>query len=175
MSRILKSFLIVGLSFPLASCSVFYPNWGATGIPETEISITPSESQSGSESPSPTEEPSSSETSSPTATNSSSAAPTQKPVSVEILFAMAYPDDGYLEVVAQVPNLSEQKGECVLTLSGPVDLSLTVSAEPSSDFMQCQPFDIDLSKLTAGSYEAVVEYDSTAHTGESDPYPVEVP
>jgi hypothetical protein len=173
VSRFFKSLLLVGALIPLASCSVFYPNWGATGIPETEITLSPTTSESQSESASPSEEPSESATATETAT--ATPTPTQQKVSVEILFAMVYPDDGVLEVVAQVPNLSEQKGECVLTLSGPVSVSVTVPAEPSSDFMQCQPFDVELLKLSSGSYQAVVEYDSASHAGTSAAYPVEVP
>lgn len=175
MSRILKSMLIFAASLPLASCSVFYPNWGATGLPETDIPISPSQTESGAETSTPTAEPTATDTASPSGSASASASPTVKPATVEILFASTYPDEGYIEVVAQVPNLSETKGECQLTLSGPIDFSMTVSAEQSSDFMQCQPFDIELSKLPSGSYQAVVEYNSTGHSGKSAPYPVEVP
>ena len=175
MSRFLKSFLVLSAVMPLASCSVFYPNWGATGLPDTEISVSPSATQSDTESAQPTAEPTSTESPSESPSESASPTPTLKRASVEILFAMAYPEDGYVEVVAQVPNLSENSGECVLTLSGPVDLSMTVSAEQSSDFMQCQPFDLELSKLTAGEYQAVVEYHSATHSGESAPYPIAVP
>lgn len=175
MSRFLKPLLILGVAFPLTSCSVFYPNWGATGLPENQIPVTPSQTSTPSDTGSPTAEPTASGSESPTESATATPTPTLKKVSVEILFAMVYPEDGVVEVVAQVPNLSEKLGECVLTLSGPVDLSLSVSAEPSSDFMQCEPFDLELSKLTAGSYQAVVEYHSETHTGESAPYPIEVP
>lgn len=175
MSRFLKPLIILGVALPLSSCSVFYPNWGATGLPESEISVTPTQSSPPTESESPTVEPTDTATAPPTQSATPTPTPTLKKATVEILFAMVYPEDGMVEVVAQVPNLSENKGECVLTLAGPVDLSFTASAEPSSDFMQCQPFDIELTKLTAGSYEAVVEYHSETHSGKSAPYPIEVP
>lgn len=175
MSRFLKSLFVFSAAVPLASCSVFYPNWGATGLPDEEIPVNPtatvSPSASESTSEQPTESPSTSTSPSPSETETT--APKAK-VSVEILFAMADSETGVLEVVAQVPNLSEQTGECVLTLTGPTSISSTVSAEQSSNFMQCTPFDIELSRLAPGSYSAVVEYDSTGHFGSSQPYPIEV-
>ena len=173
MSRFLKSLFLFCVVAPLAGCTLFYPNWGATGLPEDQITLTPTITETGSESASPTE--SASESTSPTATESQSAAPTQKKVEVEIVFAMAYPEDGIVEVVAQVPNLAETSGVCTLELSGPSDLTVKVKAEPSSDFMQCAPFDVQISDLAAGSYQAVVTYESTGHIGKSAAYPVEVP
>lgn len=173
MSRFSKSLLLLSVVAPLAGCTLFYPNWGATGLPEDQITLSPSISDSSTATASPTE--SATATSEPTATESQTAAPTQKKVDVEIVFAMAYPEDGIVEVVAQVPNLAEKSGECTLVLTGPSDLTVTVSAEPSSDFMQCAPFDVQLSQLAAGSYQAVVSYESVTHVGKSAAYPVEVP
>lgn len=175
MSRFLKSLLIFGASVPLASCSVFYPNWGATGLPDEEIPVNPSSSTSPTSTETATAQPSetATETASPTPSETDTTAPKKK-VSVEILFAMADSETGILEVVAQIPNLSEQSGECVLTLTGPTSISSTVSAEQSSNFMQCKPFDIELSRLAPGNYSAVVEYASAAHAGTSQPYPIEV-
>ena len=175
MSRFLKSLLLVSAALPLASCSVFYPNWGATGLPDDEIPVNPTATVSPSSSESSSEQPTESESAiaSPTPSETESTAPKKK-VSVEILFAMADNETGVLEVVAQVPNLSEQSGECVLTLTGPTSVSSTVGAEQSSNFMQCAPFDIELSRLAPGSYSAVVEYDSDGHAGSSQPYPIEV-
>lgn len=175
MSRLSMSLLVFAGALPLAGCSAFYPNWGATGLPENEITISPSVGPSESTSPEASASETASPSSSASASETASPAPTKQNVTVEILFAASFPEDGVLEVVAQVPNLAERVGVCELKLTGPTSLVLSSAAEPSSDFMQCAPFDIQLESIISGRYQAVVSYDSDDHTGVSAPVQVDVP
>jgi len=158
-------------SLLLSGCSVFYPNWGATGLPEEPQ--TPSVSQSAEPEPTATEtedaepEPSASETE------------TTKPkltAEVIILMAVAEPEYGVLTVVAQVPNLSESGGKCTFRFLGNnVEKTLQVKSEPSSDYTQCFPIEFPLADLPKGNGVVTVTYESDRHSGVSAATSVVIP
>lgn len=148
---------LVALTF-LTGCSIFYPNWGADGLPEEEI-IT--------ESPASETTPSESQTPEPTETPTETAKPKEK-ATVEILMAVVEEDFGVLTVVAQIPRVSESNGSCTVRfLSGSVERTLKVAAEPSSDYTQCYPIELPLADLPSGNGVVTVTYESDRHIGES--------
>lgn len=165
--------LFVGLlsSALLTGCSIFYPNWGATGLPEeTETAATQSEqAATQSESPSETEEPEAE----PTQTETEVA---KLPAEVIILMAVAEPDLGVLTIVAQVPNLSETGGTCTMRFLGNnIEKKLQVKAEPSSDYTQCFPIEFPLAELPRGNGVVTVTYESERHSGVSAATSVVIP
>ena len=175
MSRLRVSLLLLPVLL-LSGCTLFYPNWGATSLPEDEL-IPSTESASPTETETPSASPSPSATESPSNSPSPSASESvmRTEAMVEIVMAVVESDFGLLTVIAQVPGVTDASGSCTLTfLADSFEKSYSAAAEQSSDFMQCAPFDIELSKLAPGSYSAVVEYDSEAHSGSSQPYPIEV-
>jgi hypothetical protein len=155
----------------LTGCSIFYPNWGATGLPEeTETAATQSDqTATASDEPTQTTEPSAQ----PTETESN---PAKLPVEVVILMAVAEPDYGVLTIVAQVPNLSETGGTCTMRFLGNnIEKKLQVKAEPSSDYTQCFPIEFPLAELPRGNGVVTVTYESERHSGVSAATSVVIP
>ncbi len=155
----------------LTGCSIFYPNWGATGLPEeTETAATQSEqTATASDEPTQTTEPSAQ----PTETESN---PAKLPAEVVILMAVAEPDYGVLTIVAQVPNLSETGGTCTMRFLGNnIEKKLQVKAEPSSDYTQCFPIEFPLAELPRGNGVVTVTYESERHSGVSAATSVVIP
>lgn len=158
-------------SLLLSGCSLFYPNWGATGLPEEpEISTSSATSE-----PEPTE--TETEAVEPEPTPSETEPAKQKlPAEVTVLMAVAEPDYGVLTVVAQVPNLSESGGKCILRFLGNnVEKILEVRAEPSSDYTQCFPIEFPLAELPKGNGVVTVTYESERHSGVSAATSVVIP
>lgn len=155
----------------LTGCSIFYPNWGATGLPEeTETAATQSDqTATASDEPTQTTEPSAQ----PTETESN---PAKRPAEVVILMAVAEPDYGVLTIVAQVPNLSETGGTCTMRFLGNnIEKKLQVKAEPSSDYTQCFPIEFPLAELPRGNGVVTVTYESERHSGVSAATSVVIP
>jgi hypothetical protein len=155
----------------LTGCSIFYPNWGATGLPEeTETAATQSDqTATASDEPTQTTEPSAQ----PTETESN---PAKLPAEVVILMAVAEPDYGVLTIVAQVPNLSETGGTCTMRFLGNnIEKKLQVKAEPSSDYTQCFPIEFPLAELPRGNGVVTVTYESERHSGVSAATSVVIP
>ena len=173
MPRFASIALIALSSLALTGCSVFYPNWGATSLPQdsetaqsAEPTDTPVETQSPTESDSA--EPSASETTTPEIV--------RKDTPVEIIMAAADQDAGVLTVIAQLPSLSESGGNCTLRLiSGSVEKTLEVKAEPSSDYTQCYPIELPLKDLPKGTAVITVSYSSEYHFGISKAQSVVIP
>jgi hypothetical protein len=176
MRRVLLTLSALGLSATLVGCSAFYPNWGATGLPEEPES-------SFSQEPTETlEETETSESSEPEATESeepeASAEPevVRKQVQVEIIMAVAEPDFGVLTVVAQIPGMAEAGGNCIMRFIGSdKEVSMEVRAEPSSDYTQCFPIEFPLADLPAGNGIVTVSYESPTHFGLSPASSVVIP
>lgn len=171
MPRIIAIAALLGASLTLAGCSVFYPNWGATSLPE--------ETQSTSAEPTDTAaEATETATAEPTETAvepepSTTETVKRKEVDVEIIMAIPEPDFGVLTVVAQVPTLSESGGKCILKfIGGSVEKTLEVEAEPSSDYTQCFPIEYPLDELPKGNGVVTVSYESEGHFGTSAPVSV---
>lgn len=156
-------------SLLLSGCSLFYPNWGATGLPEETVSVT-------SVSQEVTAEPEVTESYQPEPTPSETAEPQKLPAEVEILMAVSEPDFGVLTVVAQVRNLSETGGKCTMKFLGSnIEKSLEVKAEPSSDYTQCFPIEFPLADLPKGNGVVTVTYESERHSGVSAATSVVIP
>lgn len=150
----------------LTGCSVFYPNWGAEGLPD-EVPLT--------ESASPEETSTESQSAEPTQTPTETAKPKIK-TTVEILMAVVDEELGVLTVVAQIPRINESDGTCTVRfLGGSVEKTLEVAAEPSSGYTQCFPIELPLSDLPSGNGVVTVTYESERHFGESAATSVVIP
>lgn len=161
----------------LSGCTLFYPNWGATSLPEDDLipsTESPGASPSQEPSASPSESSSPSQSASPSPSVSESIVRTQ--VGVEIVMAVVEADLGLLTVIAQVPGVTDASGKCALTfLADSFEKSYSVAAEQSSDFMQCAPFEISLRDLPSGSGLVTVSFDSTRFFGRSGASSVVIP
>jgi hypothetical protein len=162
-----RTILTAGVTLTLLTgCSVFYPNWGAEGLPEEEL-IT--------ESPTAEEAPTETQSAEPTETATETAKPKIK-ATVDVLMAVVDEDVGVLTVVAQIPRISESDGTCTVRfLGGSVEKTLEVAAEPSSDYTQCYPIELPLSDLPSGNGVVTVTYESERHIGESGATSVVIP
>lgn len=177
MRRLLLVSSALLLSATLTGCSAFYPNWGATGLPE-EPEIT----QSAEPTAEPTSTPTPTETIEPEPTETTTEEPAEEPVveriqtQVEIIMAVAEPDFGVLTVVAQVPGLAETGGKCVMRFIGSdTEATMEVRAEPSSDYTQCFPIEFPLNELPSGNGIVTVSYESEFHFGTSQASSVVIP
>jgi hypothetical protein len=176
MRRIFIALSALGLSATLVGCSAFYPNWGATGLPEEpEVSV----SEQATAQPEPTE---TSETAEPEPTQSEEPESTAEPevelkqVQVDIIMAIPEPDFGVLTVVAQIPGIAEAGGICKMRFIGSdKEVTMEVRAEPSSDYTQCFPIEFPLSDLPSGNGIVTVSYESGAHFGLSPASSVVIP
>ena len=160
----------------LSGCSVFYPNWGATELPEEPtMSAVPTETETVTAEPEPTDtEIEASAEPEPTETEEPEIEKVQ--TEVTIIMAVAEPDFGVLTVVAQIPGLSESGGMCKMRFIGSdVEKELEVRAEPSSDYTQCFPIEFPLSELPSGNGVVTVSYDSEFHFGTSAATSVVIP
>jgi hypothetical protein len=159
----------------LSGCGVFYPNWGATSLPEEPTAtIETNQEPEASAEPEVSEEPTASAT--PEETETSEPATKQLPADVVILIAEAYSDTGMLEVVARVQGVFESGGTCTMRFIGSsIDRSLTVMAETSSDYTQCFPVEFPLSELPSGSGIVTVTYESELYLGTSSAKSVVIP
>lgn len=161
----------------LSGCSVFYPNWGATGLPEEpSLEPTPTETVTVTADPEPTESQSAEPTAEPS--EEPSEEPTIEAVQTEVTIIMAVVEEdfGVLTVVAQVPGISETGGTCTLRfLGGDTEAELEVKAEPSSDYTQCFPIEYPLSELPSGNGVVTVKYQSERHFGTSPASSVVIP
>jgi len=164
------------LAIALSGCSAFYPNWGATGLPE-EPELSQTEQITESTEPAATE----SESANPEATpaeSESSQEPTveRQQVQVDIIMAVAEPDFGVLTVIAQIPDMAETGGKCVMRFIGSnKEATLEVAAEPSSDYTQCFPIEFPLKDLPSGNGIVTVSYESATHFGTSAASSVVIP
>jgi hypothetical protein len=155
----------------LTGCSIFYPNWGATGLPEGDPSALTQSVQTASAS----QEPAETSQLEPEPTESETTA-AKLVAEVVILMAVAEPDYGVLTIVAKVPNLSEIGGTCTMRfLLNNVEKKLQVKAEPSSDYTQCFPIEFPLAELPRGNGVVTVTYESERYSGVSAATSVVIP
>lgn len=179
MRKFLVPVAAFALSLTLTGCSVFYPNWGATGLPE-EPAFTSSDSISESETETPAPAPDQTQSAEPEPTESETAseepAIVRQQVQVEIIMAVAEPDFGVLTVVAQIPGMAEAGGKCVMRFIGSdKEAVMEVKAEPSSDYTQCFPIEFPLRDLPKGNGIVTVAYESENHFGISPASSVVIP
>jgi hypothetical protein len=165
MRNFAKTLVVALVLLTLTGCSIFYPNWGATSLPEP---VTESETVAPEETPTeeqtdaaPEETPTPEETKEPIV---------RKEVTVEIIMAVPELSIGVFTVVAQIPSLSETGGKCIFTyLGNGVTKTMEVKAEPSSDYTQCFPIEFPLKNLPSGNGVVTVSYESEGHFGTSAP------
>jgi len=163
MPKFLVSALLLLTSVTLSGCSAFYPNWGATSLPEEP---TASVSETTSASPEATQSATETATPEPTTSETQAEAVAKTQTAVEIIFAMADQDAGVLTVVAQLPDLVESGGKCTMKfIGGSVEKTLEVAAEISSSYTQCFPIELPLSDLPSGNGVVTVSYESDTHVG----------
>lgn len=177
MRRLLlgASALLVGLA--LTGCSAFYPNWGATGLPE-EPETSNTETLEPTETPTPEETETTEEepTAEPTQEQTEEPEIQRVQTAVEIIMVVPEPDFGVLTVVAQVPGISESGGSCIMRFIGAdQEKTMEVRAEPSSDYTQCFPIEFPLSDLPTGNGIVTVSYESERHFGTSPASSVVIP
>ena len=115
MRTFVKTLAVSTLLLTLSGCSVFYPNWGATSLPEpvSESETVVPEETTAQETPTETATPE--ETTTAEATKEPVV---RKEVTVEIIMAVADPAAGVVTVVAQIPNLTEAGGKCIFKYLG---------------------------------------------------------
>ncbi len=167
MRTFVKTLAVSTLLLTLSGCSVFYPNWGATSLPEpvTESETVAPEETTAQETP--TETATAEETTTAEATKEPVV---RKEVTVEIIMAVADPAAGVFTVVAQIPNLTETGGKCIFKyLGNGVSKTKEVKAEPSSEYTQCFPIEFPLKDLPSGNGVVTVSYESEGHFGTSAP------
>jgi hypothetical protein len=168
------------LALTLSGCSVFYPNWGATGIPEEPFDN--SEVIDGVNEVEPEVEVSATAEPTPEATETAPEAEAtpapvaQARVNVDILMAVVEAEFGVLTVIAQVPGVAENAGSCELKfMSGGFEKTMRVKAEQSSDYTQCFPIEMPLDGLPAGNALVTVSYESERFIGRSAATSVVIP
>lgn len=172
------STLAVASLFLLTGCSVFYPNWGATGLPEEPTSQPePTETVTVTAEPEPTDIESENPEPEPSETAGESEEPqiVQENAEVTIIMAIPEPDYGVLSVVAEVLGVTENDGVCKFRFIGS-DVEKTDSnpAIPSSDYTVCS-FEIALAELPSGAGVVTVGYESLRHIGRSAATSVVIP
>lgn len=167
MRTFVKTLAVSTLLLTLSGCSVFYPNWGATSLPEP---VSESETVAPEET-TPQETPTETATAEETTTAEATKEPVvRKEVTVEIIMAVADPAAGVFTVVAQIPNLTETGGKCIFKyLGNGVSKTKEVKAEPSSEYTQCFPIEFPLKDLPSGNGVVTVSYESEGHFGTSAP------
>jgi hypothetical protein len=164
MRNFARILAVAAVLLTLTGCSIFYPNWGATSLPEPvtesqtvspEATVAPEESATTAETPTPEE------TKEPIV---------RKEIAVEIIMAVPEPSIGVFTVVARIPSLSEAGGKCIFKyLGNGVTKTMEVKAEPSSDYTQCFPIEFPLKDLPSGNGVVTVSYESEGHFGTSAP------
>ena len=177
-----KAFIIAVLAgLTLSGCSAFVPSWNAQPTP-IEIDNETDSADVNELDPEPEVEPEQSDDSTPDAeTDTGAESETEEPierseVNVEVISAMAYEDEGQLEVIAQVFDVVEDGGECTMKLlAGDFSTEATVGANRSSSYTQCAPIDIPLSDLPGGTAVVTVSYLSERYQGESQAVSVVIP
>ena len=175
MARAFKVLALASSVALLAGCSVFYPNWGATSLPEEPANSTsePTDSVTGE-----THEPEATEPAAETAApeESETQKPEPKKTTVELIMAVVEPELKILTVVAQLPGVSDEGGSCTFRFqAGDFEKKLTVKAEPSASYTQCYPIEVPLSQLKSGAGLVTVSYKSDLYVGTSAASSVDIP
>jgi hypothetical protein len=164
MRNFARILAVAAVLLTLTGCSIFYPNWGATSLPEpvTESqTVSPEATVAPEETATPAETPTPEETKEPIV---------RKEIAVEIIMAVPEPAIGVFTVVARIPSLSEAGGKCIFKyLGNGVTKTMEVKAEPSSDYTQCFPIEFPLKDLPSGNGVVTVSYESEGHFGISAP------
>ena len=160
-SGIVATASAVLLAATLSGCSYFYPNWGATGAPTTSASPTVSPTDS----------------SQPTTSPSASSSPTTPPKKTAAVNIINLSNDGVsITAIAEITNISEDGGQCTLTVSGGgVTRAIVAKAEANVSTTQCYPLSIPKAFFSTSNLTAVVSYESDGYQGASQANSVPAP
>lgn len=175
MARAFKVLTLAATVALLSGCSIFYPNWGATSLPEEPANSTSETTDSATD---PAQEPEATESATETALpeETETAKPEPKKTTVELIMAVVEPELKILTVVAQLPGVSDEGGSCTFRFqAGDFEKKLTVKAEPSASYTQCYPIEIPLSQLKSGAGLVTVSYKSDLYVGTSAASSVDIP
>ena len=143
------------LTAGLSGCSYFYPNWGATGAPTTSATPTVSPTESAT----------------PTVSPSPSSSPSASPKASATINIINLSNDGVsITAIAEVTNVTEDGGQCTLTVTGGgVTKSVVAKAESNVSTTQCYALSIPKAFFSSNALTAVVSYSSTGYEGSSSP------
>lgn len=152
--RIISATVIICATLPLAGCEFLTPNWDALKPTDTPTTAQPSDS------PTPTEEPTT----------------TPDLDKVEVVVFDATADASGIDVIANVPNVSEDGGTCTLTVSqAGTKKEVTVKAESNVTDTQCFPMFLPRKGFVSGPATFTVSYLSSTSSGVSAPSQVDIP
>ena len=152
--RIISAAVIICATLPLAGCEFLTPNWDALRPTDTPTTAQPSDS------PTPTEEPTT----------------TPDLDKVEVVVFDATADASGIDVIANVPNVSEDGGTCTLTVSqAGTKKEVTVKAESNVTDTQCFPMFLPRKGFVSGPATFTVSYLSSTSSGVSAPRQVDIP
>lgn len=139
-------------------------------VPEPDS--TPASSSSASSSA--TAQPRATPTSTPTGTPAPSPTPDARTV-VDVTIVTLDVIDDELEATAIVPGVIENGGTCTLTITNGDDKSIaTTSGTAGPESTNCGLMNIDARQLSAGDWNAVIDYSSETSRGTSENQVVEV-
>jgi hypothetical protein len=95
---------------------------------------------------------------------------------VQITYYGWNPDSGVVELAGFVPSLVEEGGSCTLTLTqAGTSATATREATPNVTNTACGELVVPGDELAAGTWRAVLSYESPRSTGASEPVEVLVP
>jgi hypothetical protein len=152
--RIVSAAVIICATLPLAGCEFLTPNWDALRPTDTPTTAQPTDS------PTPTEEP--------------TTTPDLDKVGVVVFQVTA--DEGGIDVVANVPSVSEDGGTCTLIVSqAGTKQEITVKAESNVTDTQCFPMFLPRKDFVSGPATFTVSYLSSTSSGVSAPIQVVFP
>lgn len=161
LKKLVASTAIALSALSLSGCDVFYPH--------------PNQSPTVSESPSASESPSETPSQTPSATPTATTKPRQQQ-EIRVLQASADSAAGTITVIAEVADISEDGGNCTLTVTqGSLTRQFTAKAESNVTDTQCYPLTVASSGFSSGDASFTVKYESTDSFGTSSPQTIAIP
>ena len=151
---------------------------------EAEPSPTPTVSASPTATPRPTVTPEPSAPAEPNEPAQPSAAPTTPvdpaapaPTAVDVVATYAFWNDATPALeAAGYANTVEAAGTCTMTATqGGTSATVSIAASPDASTMACGGLSLGRDQLSAGAWQVVISYASSAFAGASAPVTVEIP
>jgi hypothetical protein len=169
---------VIACALPVTGCSLL--NGPAIVVSGSPSATGPTASESPSASPSPSvsasPSPASTTAATPTPTGPITGAPAGTPVKPEVFLATVDTGNGVLKVVANVPGIYEDGGDCTVKVTGgSVVLQKQNTGEADATSTACGLFTFWLSDLPSGTATIVASYQSASYAGSSDPTKVTIP
>lgn len=98
------------------------------------------------------------------------------PVSVFVTHSGWDADTGAVEAGGYIPGVIESDGTCTLTLTlGDRTATTSLAAQPDATTTSCGNLSIAGTRVSTGTWRAVLSYRSPEHAGASEPVEVRVP